>query len=171
LVSIATVFEGTAMQKFLSAALLALAVAASPAPALSQGASADVTDMQALRQAVKTDKHALVASTLDLSPAQAKKFWPIYDSYQRSIDMLGRARSVSFEETLNRDRDISNVAAKQLALRNMQADEAEMKARRKMYNALMRALPASKAARYLQLEQKIRAVQAYDIAQAFPLVK
>ncbi|MEP7061957.1 MAG: hypothetical protein ABI881_06145 [Betaproteobacteria bacterium] len=160
------------MQKLLSAAILVLAIAiTSPAATLAQGASADLTDMQALRQAVKTDKRALVASTLDLTAAQAKKFWPIYDSYQRSIDMLGRARSVSFEETLNRDKDISNIAAKQLALRNMQADEAEMKARRKMYNALMRALPAGKAARYLQLEQKIRAVQGYDIAQAFPLVR
>ena len=35
----------------------------------------------------------------------------------------------------------------------------------------MRALPAKKALRYLQLESKIRAVQAYDIAQAIPLVK
>ena len=35
----------------------------------------------------------------------------------------------------------------------------------------MRALPPKKALRYLQLEAKIRAVQAYDIAQAIPLVK
>ena len=40
-----------------------------------------------------------------------------------------------------------------------------------MHNAVMRALPPKKAARYLQLESKIRAVQAYDIAVAFPLVQ
>jgi len=34
----------------------------------------------------------------------------------------------------------------------------------------MKALPAKKAARYLQLESKIRALQAYEIAAAFPLV-
>ena len=32
-------------------------------------------------------------------------------------------------------------------------------------------IPALKAARYLQLESKIRAVQAYDIASTIPLVK
>jgi Spy/CpxP family protein refolding chaperone len=158
------------MQKFLSAAILALVTATTIVePALAQ--QVDANDMQALRQAVRTDKRALVASTLDLTPAQAKKFWPIYDTYQRSVDTLGRARAVSAETLLSRDRDISNLAAKDMVLRAMQADEAEMKARRKMYNAVMRALPAAKAARYLQLEQKIRAVQAYDIAQAFPLVK
>jgi hypothetical protein len=35
----------------------------------------------------------------------------------------------------------------------------------------MRALPATKAARYLQLENKIRAVQAYDMAESLPLIK
>ena len=158
------------MRKFLSAAILALVAAVAPAQP-AQAAAADFTDMQALRQAVKTDKRALVASTLDLTPAQAKKFWPIYDTYQRSVDTLGRTRALSAEQLLSSDRDMSNLAAKEMALRNMQADEAEMKARRKMYNAVMRALPAAKAARYVQLEQKIRAVQAYDIAQAFPLVK
>ena len=53
----------------------------------------------------------------------------------------------------------------------MTADEAEVKARRTMYNKVMKTLPPQKAARYLQLESKIRAAQAYDIAVAIPLVK
>jgi hypothetical protein len=56
------------------------------------------------------------------------------------------------------------------------ADEAEIKARRTLHNRLMRGvptriLPPNKAARYLQLESKIRAVQAYDIAAGIPLAK
>jgi hypothetical protein len=50
-------------------------------------------------------------------------------------------------------------------------EEQEIKARRKMHNAVMRALPPKRAARYLQLEANIRAVRAYDIAVAFPLVQ
>jgi hypothetical protein len=34
-----------------------------------------------------------------------------------------------------------------------------------------RILSVKKAARYLQLESKIRAVQAYDVASTIPLVK
>ena len=51
------------------------------------------------------------------------------------------------------------------------ADEIEVKARRTLYNRLMSAVPAKTALRYLQLEAKIRAVLAYDVAQAIPLVK
>ena len=55
-------------------------------------------------------------------------------------------------------------------------DEVEIKARRTLHNRLMRGvptrlLPPKKAARYLQLESKIRAVLAYDIAATIPLVR
>ena len=39
-----------------------------------------------------------------------------------------------------------------------------------MQNGVLKALPAKKAARYLQLENKISAVQAYDVAEALPLI-
>jgi hypothetical protein len=40
-----------------------------------------------------------------------------------------------------------------------------------MRNRVMRALPAVKAARYMQLEEKIRAVQDYDVAATVPLAR
>jgi len=40
-----------------------------------------------------------------------------------------------------------------------------------LQNRLIRVLPAKKAARYLQIESKIRAMQAYDIAVGIPLIK
>ncbi len=155
------------MYRMLGAALLALAFTGAPH---AQPTIGDATDMQALRQAVKSDKRALVASTMRFNDAEARKFWPIYDAYQRSLDMASRERSVAAETLLSRDRAMSNLAAKSLATQTLTADEIEMKARRTMFNRLMRALPAVKVARYMQLESKIRATQAYDIAQAFPLV-
>ncbi len=156
------------MYRLIAAAMVALAIAST---SHAQSAAADVTDMQALRQQVKSDKRALVASTMAFNDAEAKKFWPIYDAYQRSVDMASRERSVAAETLLSRDRAMSNLAAKSLATQTLSADEMEIKARRTMFNRLMRALPAVKVARYMQLESKIRATQAFDIAQAFPLVK
>ncbi len=65
---------------------------------------------------------------------------------------------------LFRDKPMTNLAAKQYATEMLALDEAEIKARRTMRNRVMRALPAVKAARYMQLENKIRAVQDYDVA-------
>jgi Spy/CpxP family protein refolding chaperone len=158
------------MKTSVSALLFAVAVI-SASPAWAQGNAADVTDMQALRTAVRTDKKAYVASVLKLTDAEAEKFWPAYDAYQRTFEMTNREKVVTLEGVIAQDKPISDPYAKQIAKDVIAADEIEVKARRTLYNRLLKAVPAKKALQYLQLEAKIRAVQAYDVAQAIPLVK
>ena len=152
--------------------VLAFVLASFAAPIiLAQNKDGDVTDMQALRAAVKSDKKAFVASTMHLTGAEAKKFWPIYDAYQRTVDVSNQRRSLAIEAVIAKDQSLSNLYARNLANELIANDEAEIRARRTLHNRMMRALPPSKAARYLQLESKIRAVQDYDIASTIPLVK
>ena len=157
------------MIKILSAVLLSLVVAA-PLVGHAQTAT-DPNDLAQLRTAAKTDKRALVATTLALTDAEAKKFWPIYDDYQRARDAADRQKVRAIESVIATDKPVSDAFARDLAKDLTGADEAEVKARRAMQNKLMRALPAKKAFRYLQLESKLRAVQAYDVASAMPLIK
>jgi len=157
------------MNKLGMALAFAAAVAAAPC-ATAQDRIGDVTDMQALRASVKADKRALVASALNLTDAEAKKFWPIYDAYQRTLDRANRERNLVVIDIVGTDK-LTDAYAKYLLKDMVEADDAEIRARRTLQNKLVKALPAKKAARYLQLESKIRAVQAYDIAVAIPLVK
>lgn len=137
----------------------------------AQGSVNDVTDMQALRQAVKNDKRAFVESVMKLDAAEAKRFWPIYDAYQRSLDQTGRRRVVALQQLMFREHALTNMAAKQYASELLAVDDAEIKARKTMRNRVMRALPPAKAARYMQLEEKIRAVEDYDEASVVPLAR
>ncbi len=158
------------MKKNLAAALILISLIAAPS-AWSQAKPADATDIQALREAVKADRKALVASTLALTDAEAKKFWPIYTAYQASLNLANRRIASTVEDVVELNRPLSDAYAKRLAIEPIIADEGEIKARRTLYNRVMKALPPKKAARYLQLESKIRAFIAYDIAVAIPLVK
>ena len=158
------------MNKFAMALAFAAAVAAAPC-AMAQDRVGDATDMQALRAAVKTDKRAYVASALNLTDAEAKKFWPLYDAYQRTLNLANRERNLVVVDIVGSDKPLTDAYAKYLLKDMIEADEAEIRARRSLQNKLVKALPAKKAARYLQLESKIRAAQAYDIAVAIPLVK
>ncbi len=158
------------MNQYLAAVVFAVGMISAPS-ASAQGSAADVTDLQALRAAVKADKKAYVASILALTPAEAKKFWPVYDAYQRTLDMTNREKNVTIMGVIGQDKPVSDPYAKQIAKDLIVAEEQETKARRTLYNRVMRALPATKAMRYLQLESKIRAVQAYDYAQTIPLIK
>ncbi len=163
------------MRKIVAAVMFAAALG-SQQGAWAEGSVADVTDMQALRAAVRADKKAFVASTLQLTPAEAKRFWPIYDTYQRVADAANRRRSVAVEAIVTLDKPITDLYARNLANDLIGSDEEEVRARRAMSTRLMRSvpnrvLPPRKAARYLQLESKVRAMQAYDIAAGIPLVK
>src|SRR5438105_10806999 len=158
------------MKKSVSAMLFVVVSLIAPI-VLAEDKTADVTDMQALRDAVKSDKKAFVASTMNLTSAEAKRFWPIYDIYQRSVDASNRRRALAIEAVITKDQSLSNLYARNLANELIANGEAEIKARRTMHNRMMRALPPNKAARYLQLESKVRAVQDYDIATTIPLIK
>jgi Spy/CpxP family protein refolding chaperone len=158
------------MNKTLAGALLGALLIVAPVAA-AQGNAEGAAELQALRASAKTDKRALVASTLQLSPAEAKKFWPVYDTYQRQLDLVTRRRNVALEGLVARDSPISDLYAKNLTNELISVEEQEIKARRKLTNAVMRALPPKKAARYMQLEAKLRAAQDYEIAIVFPLVK
>ena len=154
--------------KNLFAACVMAAAFVSPLACAQDNAAAD---LQALQKAARSDKRALVAQTLELTPAEAKKFWPIYDNLQRDLGNLNRERNVALETLANRDRPPSDAYAKQVLNDLMSIEEQEVKALRKASNASLRALPPRKAARYMQLEQKLRAAQDYEIAIAFPLAK
>ena len=158
------------MMKRVVAILFAAAMLAGQS-ASAEDKIADVTDMQALRTALRTDKKAFVASTLKLSDVEAKKFWPAYDAYQRHIAVTNRERTVAVEELLSTDKPVSDLYARNMVKAMIATDEADVKARRTLRNRVLKALPAKKAARYLQLEAKIRAVQAYDVAMTIPLVE
>jgi Spy/CpxP family protein refolding chaperone len=157
------------MKNLISAALVAAAVAAAPLCAAQDNSG--LADLAAMAQAARKDKRALVAEKLQLTPAEARKFWPVYDNLQRDLTKLTRDRNVSLEILVNRDRPPSNAYAKQVVNDLMSIEEQEVKAMRKASNASMRALPPRKAARYMQIENKLRAVQDYEIAVAFPLAQ
>jgi hypothetical protein len=84
-------------------------------PRLGEDKAADVTDMQALRNAVRSDKKAFVASMLKLTDAGAKKFWPVYDSYQRDLDLANRRRNVVVPVLIGMDKPPSDLYARNLA--------------------------------------------------------
>jgi len=158
------------MNKYIAPLMFAAAMLATTC-VWAEGSVADVTDLQALRTAVRANKKAFVASTMQLTDTEAKKFWPAYDAYQGILDMANRERILAIEGLIGRDKPLSDLYAKNLVMDVVAADEMEIKARRTLYNGVMKALPAKKAARYLQLEEKIRDVAAYDIAATIPLVR
>ena len=150
---------------------LIVAVAFVGAPGYAQNTSADM-NMQILRDKLKADKKVVVAANMQLTDAEAKAFWPIYDQYQNDLNAVNKrlGEAILAYAAAYKAGPISDESAKKFLDEAIAIDDAEAKLRRDYAAKLTGAIPAAKAARYLQIESKIRAAIRYEMAAAIPLV-
>jgi len=152
--------------------LLVVALVAIPAFAQSPTAAAKPADnMQILREKLQADKKLVVAANMDLTEAEAKKFWPLYEEYQKELQKLNERLGTmisAYAKEFNAN-TLTDATAIKLMEQSIAIEEAETKLKRAFIPKLGKALPGRKVARYLQIENKIRALVKYEIAGEVPL--
>ena len=152
--------------------VIAMALAAGLAtPALAQ--TTGTTNMEILRQKIKADKKLVVAHNLTLTDAEGAAFWPVYDAYQKDLQQANqRIMTVvqAYADAYNKG-PVANDTAKKLLDEVLAADDAEAKLKTSMTQKVLAVLPATKAARYIQIESKVRALIRYELAANIPLVE
>jgi hypothetical protein len=143
-----------------------------PVPAMAQNAGT-TTNMEILRQKIKADKKLVVAQNLELTDAEGTAFWPVYDAYQKDLQQINQrlvATIKGYADAYNKG-PVTNDTAKRLLDEAQSIDEAEATLRRTSMPKILAALPAMKAARYIQIENKIRAAVRYELAANIPLIE
>jgi hypothetical protein len=154
--------------KLIQAVLLSFSILLA-LPAAAQTAS----DMQILAQKIKADKKLVVAANMQLTEEEAKGFWPVYESYQKDLVAINKRLAgviKGYADVYNKG-PVSDEAAKKLINQAIAVDEAELKLKRSYLPKLEKVLPGLKVARYIQIENKIRAVIRYELAAQIPLVQ
>jgi hypothetical protein len=163
------------MKTSLRYALMFVAVfttsAAAPLHAQTSPPAGFTDNMQILREKLKADKKLLVATNMQLTEAEAKKFWPVYDAYQKELDKLNDQIATLLVGYAKEFKANTLTDAKSSALldRYMVIEEADLKAKRAMIQKVRAVLPGIKATRYVQIENKVRALVKYEIAGEVPL--
>jgi len=155
--------------RLLGLVVVALAVCiAIPAVAQDKPAS----NMEILRQKLQADKKLVVAANMDLTESEAKGFWPVYDAYQADLDGLNRrlGQLIKRYAEAYRTKTLTEETAKSLIDEAIAIERAEVGMRESYVPKLSAALPGTKVARYLQIENKIRALIKYELASEIPLV-
>lgn len=129
------------------------------------------SNMDSLRDEIRADKKLVVASNLILTDSQAAKFWPIYDGYQADLaefnERLGRL-IVEYGDAYGR-RSLTDSTADRLIREAIDIEQDEVARKKKLAKQLDGVIPPIEAARYLQIESKIRAIIRFDIAASVPL--
>ena len=153
----------------MAAGLMAFAMVF-PAPAWTQGKSAD--NMQILREKIKADKKLLVATNMELTESEAKGFWPVYEQYQQELVNFNQriGKLIESYAAAYRTNSMTDEAAKRIIADFVAIEKGEAAVKAYFVPKLSQVLPPKKVARYLQIENKIRAALKYELADEIPLI-
>ncbi|HXV61955.1 MAG TPA: hypothetical protein VEK15_14755 [Vicinamibacteria bacterium] len=165
----------TAVRLTLPLALAVLLSTATMAAPQSAGQVQDqpASNMDILRDKLKADKKLLIAENLGLTEAQSAKFWPIYEEYQKELEGINQrlGQVIQSYATEYNASTLTDAKAKSLMEEALSIEEAEVTLKRKYLSRLDGIIPAMNAVRYLQMENKIRALIRFDLAANIPLVE
>ena len=152
------------------AALLILATAVA-VPAFAAEDEAEANDMEVLRDKVYADKRDIVAKNMDLTDKEAKAFWPIYEAYQTDLHKINErlVKLINDYALAYNKGALLDRTTKKLIDEAIDIELAEVKLKQRYMPKLSGALPLAKVLRYLQIENKIRAIVRYELAHAIPL--
>jgi hypothetical protein len=137
----------------------------------AQEKSTGYDDMQALREKLRTDKRAVVASVLALDEKDAKAFWPVYNAYQG--DMIAHYDKViklldAFAQSYDK---MTDETAHKLLQQYLALERDHIAILNSYLPRFEKVLPPRKVAQLYQVENKARALVNYDLARNIPIVK
>jgi hypothetical protein len=156
---------------FVMLAALVLTFALAAGPARAEEKKADANNMEILREKIQADKKLVVAAHMDLTDAEAKAFWPIYQEYQAKLTKNnGRLGKLIMEYAENM-KSMTNATANKLMKESMAVEKERLALKELYLPKFQKAVPAIKAARYIQIENKIQAIVNYQLADSIPLVE
>ena len=138
-------------------------------PALAQSKPAD--NMEILLEKIRADKKLLVAANMELTEAEAKAFWPVYDKFQDELFLVRARTARAIKDFSDSYKDMGNEKARALLEESMTIESMSLKLRQAYLPKFRKALPEKKVARYYQIENKIQAMLNYELAKEIPLVQ
>ena len=159
--------KGTILVAMLSASLLmgsAVSVPAQDKPA---------NNLEIIHDKLKADKNLIVANYMELTESEAKKFWPVFEEYQKDLQKINQ-RLLNLLQSYAadyRNKSLTDEKAQKLLDEWIGLEKDDAKHRKSYAPKVLQALPAKKAARYLQIENEYRMLMRYDLAATVPLVQ
>jgi len=153
---------------------VALAVAAFPVVTHAQAAPATPSvkaDEQVVLKQVMTDKRAVYAQNLQLTDAESRAFWPVYDEYEGKAktlndEFIGLVNSYAEKFGSMTDADATAMLKQKMRI------EKDREALKQTYTKkVAKVLPPIKALRYAQIETRLDNMIRREVYGLIPLAQ
>jgi len=163
----------------LRAAMLAAALTASSSLLAAGLSNPTLEETQILANAQEAqaqsgqEKRAFIDQQLSLSPQQSELFWTVYEQHQIALGELNHRRIenvLSYARAWNAG-SVDDKTANELAREVIAIEGDEVALLKRTYQHASKAISPAQAARYVQIEAKLRARVRFEETANVPLVK
>ncbi len=155
-------------------ALLAFAPAATAQDNAQPALSSDPQNIQAyidlLRADVRQQKAEMMGAVMQLSAADAAKFWPIYEEYDTELAKLNDLRVANIKEYASSYDQMTDEKADELIKNGLSYRKQRSELLAKYYERVRQALGGVTAARFIQVEDQLLLIIDLQIDASLPIV-
>lgn len=121
------------------------------------------------REVMKTEKKAAIAEAMQLSDTESTVFWPLYNEYNEKMYAINTKLVNVINDYAKNYQSMSDEKAKDLWTNAMKIETELLKLEKTYFKKFLKILPATKAVRYLQAENKIKSLVDAELALEIPL--
>jgi hypothetical protein len=123
-------------------------------------------DIQLLKSDLRSQKKQIVAANMDLTDAEAEKFWPVYDRYAADVAKVYDTKIALLQEYLENYQTMSLNQAESYLRRRATVEEDMMQVRHKYLPEFCKVLTGRETARFYQIDRRLDLMINLQLAQA-----
>lgn len=150
---------------------MALLVAAAPLVTQAQDTVSTSADEQVLLKQIQNDKRGVFARYLDLTEAQSKAFWPVYDEYEAKSKKLDDRFLELINDYAAKYDTLTDAQAVTMLKERLAIDKKRTDLRIEYCDKVAKVLPGKQALRFSQLDARIRNLQLRNLYTILPLAR
>ena len=139
-------------------------------PCIAMAGDQPASNMEIVREKLRADKKLLIAQAMGLTQSEADKFWPVYEEYQKELTKLADREIELIKEYARVYKSMTNEEAVKL-MEEFLDIEGDYQITRRQYVPKFRGIMSDiKLVRYFQIENKIKALVDFELAEKIPLI-
>lgn len=137
---------------------------------VSERTSVSETEIDLMRSDVRSRRKQVIAANIQMTDAEAEKFWPIFDRYAADQRKAYDIHYGLLKEYAANEKTLSDAQALSLTKRWTEADTAKAQLRVKYFPEFERVLGSKRAARLCQLDRMLTLMVDLQIGSDVPLI-
>ncbi len=145
--------------------------AQSPVPTYDDRETNLSTYIDLLRKDLGKQRVAIVTEVMGLSPAEAAKFWPVYNEYDKARSGLRSGAFALVRAFAEAEGALTESQAQQLTSKSLDLEARRTGVKRAHFEKMSKATSARLAARWLQVENQIELLLGLQLSASLPLVE